>query len=45
MTCFIHVVQFWTYLVSWKGYTADHNSWVDENDAGYVHRRVYVAMQ
>jgi len=26
--------EFWTYLVSWKGYTADHNSWVDENDAG-----------
>ncbi|KIM88205.1 hypothetical protein PILCRDRAFT_814109 [Piloderma croceum F 1598] len=26
--------EFWTYLVSWKGYTAEHNSWVDENDAG-----------
>jgi len=23
-----------TYLVSWKGYTAEHNSWVDEKDAG-----------
>jgi hypothetical protein len=45
MTCFIHVMQFWTYLVSWKGYTADHNSWVDENDAGYVLKRVYVAMK
>jgi len=26
--------QGFTYLVSWKGYTAEHNSWVDEADAG-----------
>jgi len=23
-----------TYLVSWKGYSADHNSWVEDRDAG-----------
>jgi len=26
--------QGFTYLVSWKGYSAEHNSWVDEADAG-----------
>jgi len=43
MICFIYTVQFWTYLVGWKGYTAEHNSWVDEGDAGYVLKHVYVA--
>jgi hypothetical protein len=31
-----------TYLVSWKGYDAEHNSWVAEEDAGYVLKRVRI---
>src|SRR5882762_4995126 len=39
------IFQGFTYLVGWKGYSADHNSWVEERDAGYVLKRVHTSLE